>query len=284
MTDISIATAMNGSVSSTSLTNHNPFVLMAGLNVLESRDLAFEVATTLKGITARLGIPYVFKASFDKANRSSIHSFRGPGMEKGLQILADIKSELSLPIVTDIHEPYQAAPVAEVADILQIPAFLCRQTDLIAAACQQNTPIQIKKMQMMAPHEVGNIIKKMNELEFRDILLCERGTLFGYNNLIVDPLAFPQLKSFGLPVVFDVTHALQQPGGLGDKTAGRGQYVYDLAKVGMVSGIAGLFLETHPDPAKAKCDGPCAIALAEVEGFLTKVKALDDFVKTQLDG
>lgn len=271
---------VTGPSSSLTLTNHNPFVLMAGLNVLESRDLAFEVAAHLKEVTTALGIPYVFKASFDKANRSSIHSFRGPGLDKGLQILSDIKEELGLPIITDIHEPHQAAPVAKVADILQIPAFLCRQTDLLAAACKEQTVIQIKKMQMMAPHEVGNIIKKMNELGFKDILLCERGTLFGYNNLIVDPLAFPQLKAFGLPVVFDVTHALQQPGGLGDKTAGRGQYVYDLAKVGMVSGIAGLFLETHPEPAKAKCDGPCAIPLAEVKSFLTKIKALDDFAKS----
>lgn len=261
------------------LANHNPFMLMAGLNVLESRDLAFRVAESLKETTTKLGIPYIFKASFDKANRSSIHSFRGPGLDEGLKILSEVKAQFELAVITDIHEPHQAAPVAEVADILQIPAFLCRQTDLIAAACKQDTVIQVKKMQMMAPHEVGNIIKKMNELQFEDILLCERGTLFGYNNLIVDPLAFVQLKSFGLPVVFDVTHALQQPGGLGDKTAGRGQYVYDLAKVGMVSGIAGLFLETHPNPAEAKCDGPCAIPLADVPEFLTKIKALDDFIK-----
>lgn len=263
-------------------TNHNPFVLQAGLNVLESRELAFQVAGHLQEVTAKLGIPFIFKASFDKANRSSIHSFRGPGLDKGLEILSAIKSELGLAIVTDIHEPHQAAPVAEVADILQIPAFLCRQTDLLAAACQQQTVLQIKKMQMMAPHEMGNIVKKLGELGGKDVLLCERGTLFGYNNLVVDPLAFVQLKDFGLPVVFDVTHALQQPGGLGDKTAGRGQYVYDLAKVGMVSGIAGLFLETHPNPAAAKCDGPCALPLAEAEGFLTKIKALDEFTKASL--
>lgn len=270
------------SSSSISFTNHNPFVLQAGLNVLESRDLAFEVASHLQEICAKLSIPYIFKASFDKANRSSIHSFRGPGLEKGLEILSAIKSELGLPIVTDIHEPHQAAAVAEVADILQIPAFLCRQTDLLAAAAKVNTVLQIKKMQMMAPHEMSNIIKKLGELGSEDVLLCERGTLFGYNNLIVDPLAFVQLKELGLPVVFDVTHALQQPGGLGDKTAGRGQYVYDLAKVGMVSGIAGLFLETHPNPAEAKCDGPCALPLADAEDFLTKIKALDEFTKAKL--
>lgn len=255
-------------------------VLMAGLNVLENRDMAMQVATHIKEVTAKLNIPFIFKASFDKANRSSVHSYRGPGLDEGLKILDEIKKSLSLPIITDIHNAEQAKPVADVADILQIPAFLCRQTDLVKAAAVTDAVINVKKMQIMAAWDVENIFKKFAECGNEKILMCERGTAFGYNNLVVDPLAFPELKKFGYPVVFDVTHSLQQPGGLGTATAGRGEHVETLAIAGMSTGIAALFLETHPDPSKAKCDGPCATKLSDVENLLKRVKAFDELAKS----
>ncbi len=261
------------------LSNDRPFVLLAGINVLESRDLAFQVAETLLRATEALGIAYVFKASFDKANRSSIDSYRGPGLEEGLELLQQIKQHFDVPILTDIHECAQAEPVAEVADVLQIPAFLCRQTDLLAAACRTGRPLHIKKMQMMAPHEMENVLRKCEALGNDQLMICERGTSFGYGNLVVDPLAFPQLKTFGYPVTFDVTHALQMPGALGASTGGRGSYVESLALAGMSQGIAGLFLECHPDPAQARCDGPCALRLDQVQPVLQHLKALDDLVK-----
>ncbi len=261
------------------LSNDRPFVLLAGINVLESRDLAFQVAETLLRATEALGIAYVFKASFDKANRSSIYSYRGPGLEEGLALLQQIKQHFDVPILTDIHECAQAEPVAEVADVLQIPAFLCRQTDLLAAACRTGRPLHIKKMQMMAPHEMGNVLRKCEALGNDQLMICERGTSFGYGNLVVDPLAFPQLKTFGYPVTFDVTHALQRPGALGASTGGRGSYVESLALAGMSQGIAGLFLECHPDPVQARCDGPCALPLDQVQPVLQHLKALDDLVK-----
>ena len=261
------------------LSNDRPFVLIAGMNVLESRDLAFEVVEALVRATEALDVPYVFKASFDKANRSSIDSFRGPGIDEGLGLLQQIKNHFGVPVLTDIHEPAQAAPVAEVADVLQIPAFLARQTNLLAAACRTGRPLHIKKMQMMAPHEMGNVLKKCETLGNDQLILCERGTSFGYGNLVVDPLAFPQLKTFGYPVTFDVTHALQMPGALGEATGGRGAYVESLARAGLSQGIAGLFLECHPDPAQAKCDGPCALPLRQIQPTLHHLKALDDLVK-----
>ena len=261
------------------LSNDRPFVLLAGMNVLESRDLAFRVAETLLRATEALGIAFVFKASFDKANRSSIDSYRGPGLEQGLELLQQIKQHFDVPILTDIHEHTQAETVAEVVDVLQIPAFLCRQTDLLAAACRTGRPLHIKKMQMMAPHEMGNVLKKCEALGNDQLMICERGTSFGYGNLVVDPLAFPQLKTFGYPVTFDVTHALQMPGALGASTGGRGSYVESLALAGMSQGIAGLFLECHPDPAQARCDGPCALPLDQVQPVLQHLKALDDLVK-----
>ena len=262
------------------LSNEKPFVLVGGINVIESEDMSLKVAETFKDITERLGIPYIFKASFDKANRSSIKSFRGPGLEKGLRILEKIKSEFDVPILTDIHESQQAAPAAEVADVLQLPAFLSRQTDLIIALAKTNAVINIKKAQFLAPPEMGNIINKCENSGNSQLILCERGSSFGYNNLVVDMLGFSELKEFAYPVLFDVTHALQRPGGLGDAAAGRRESVRELALAGLSQKIAGLFLEAHPEPEKALCDGPCALRLNQLEAFLQQMKAMDDLVKT----
>ena len=259
--------------------NDKPFVLFGGMNVLESRDLAFEVADAYVQACSKLGIPYVFKASFDKANRSSVSSFRGPGLEKGLQILADIKSKYGVPIISDVHEPQQAAPAAEVCDVIQLPAFLSRQTDLVVAMAETGAVINIKKAQFLAPHEMKHIITKLGEAGNDKIILCERGTSFGYNNLVVDMLGFGIMKQMDVPVMFDVTHSLQMPGGRADSAGGRRAQVTDLALAGMSQGLAGLFLEAHPDPENAKCDGPCALRLSQLEPFLERVKAVDDLVK-----
>jgi len=262
------------------LSNEKPFVLVGGINVIESEDMSLKVAETFKDITERLGIPYIFKASFDKANRSSIKSFRGPGLEKGLRILEKIKTEFDVPILTDIHESQQAAPAAEVADVLQLPAFLSRQTDLVVALAKTNAVINIKKAQFLAPPEMGNIINKCENSGNSQLILCERGSSFGYNNLVVDMLGFSELKEFAYPVLFDVTHALQRPGGLGDAAAGRRESVRELALAGLSQKIAGLFLEAHPEPEKALCDGPCALRLNQLKPFLQQMKAIDDLVKT----
>lgn len=261
------------------VSNDRPFVLFGGMNVLESRDLAFQVAEAYVDVCSQLGIPYVFKASFDKANRSSVNSFRGPGLEKGLQILADIKSKYGVPIISDVHEPEQAAPAAQVCDIIQLPAFLSRQTDLVVAMARTGAVINIKKAQFLAPQEMKHIITKCGEAGNDRIILCERGTSFGYNNLVVDMLGFGIMKSMNVPVMFDVTHALQMPGGRSDSAGGRRAQVTDLALAGMSQGLAGLFLEAHPDPDNAKCDGPCALRLSQLEPFLERVKAVDDLVK-----
>ena len=261
------------------ISNHLPFTLFGGINVLESREFAMEVAAAYKEITNRLGIPYVFKASFDKANRSSISSFRGPGLEKGCEILAEIKQTYGVPVISDIHEPHQAKPAAEVIDVLQLPAFLCRQTDLVVALANAGKPVNVKKAQFLAAHEMGHIIQKFAEAGNEQILLCERGSSFGYNNLVVDPLNFGIMKGTGCPVVFDVTHSLQIPGGRSDSAGGRRQAVFELMLAGMSQGIGGLFLESHPDPTQAKCDGPCALPLDKLEDFLAQAKAIDDLVK-----
>ena len=262
------------------LSNENQFVLVGGMNVLETKDMALKVAETFRKITDKLRIPYIFKASFDKANRSSIDSFRGPGLEKGLRILEKVKTEFDVPILTDIHEPQQAAPAAEVADILQLPAFLSRQTDLVVALAKTKAVINIKKAQFLAPEEMGNIIKKFEISGSDQLILCERGTSFGYNNLVVDMLGFSVMKSFGYPLLFDVTHALQRPGGSGDSAAGRRESVRELALAGLSQKIAGLFLEAHPEPEKALCDGPCALRLNQLEPFLKQMRAVDDLVKS----
>lgn len=261
--------------------NELPFTLLAGMNVLESRDLALEVASEYKRVTDALGIPYVFKASFDKANRSSVASYRGPGLEKGLAILSEIKERFSVPVITDVHEPHQAAPAAEVCDIIQLPAFLCRQTDLVVAMARTGAIINVKKAQFLAPREMGHIIRKIEEAGNEKVMLCERGSSFGYNNLVVDMLGIGVMKEFGNPVIFDVTHALQIPGGTSTAAGGRRRQVFDLAKAGLAVGLAGLFLEAHPDPEQAKCDGPCALPLSRLEGFLGQMKQIDDLVKSQ---
>ena len=267
-------------VSGIQVANDKPFVLFGGMNVLESRDLAFEVADAYVQACSKLGIPYVFKASFDKANRSSVNSFRGPGLEKGLQILADIKARYGVPIISDVHTPEQAAPAVEVCDIIQLPAFLSRQTDLVVAMAETGAVINIKKAQFLAPQEMKHIITKCGEAGNDKIILCERGTSFGYNNLVVDMLGFGIMKQMGVPVMFDVTHALQMPGGRADSAGGRRAQVTDLALAGMSQGLAGLFLEAHPDPDNAKCDGPCALRLSQLEPFLQRVKAVDDLVNS----
>ena len=266
-------------VADLTVSNDGPFTLFGGMNVLESRELALEVAAAYKEVTAKLGIPYVFKASFDKANRSSISSFRGPGLEKGLQILAEIKETHGVPVISDVHEPHQAKPAAEVIDVLQLPAFLCRQTDLVVALAETGRPVNVKKAQFLAAHEMGHIIRKFKESGNEKVLLCERGSSFGYNNLVVDPLNFGIMKRTGCPVVFDVTHSLQIPGGRSDSADGRRQAVFELMLAGMSQGIGGLFLESHPNPAQAKCDGPCALPLDKLEDFLSQAKQMDDLVK-----
>ena len=261
------------------VSNYDPFTLFGGMNVLESRELALEVAAAYKEVTSKLGIPYVFKASFDKANRSSISSFRGPGLEKGLEILAEIKETHAVPVISDVHEPHQAKPAAEIIDVLQLPAFLCRQTDLVVALAETGRPVNVKKAQFLAAHEMGHVIKKFAEAGTDKVLLCERGSSFGYNNLVVDPLNFGIMKRTGCPVVFDVTHSLQIPGGRSDSADGRRQAVFELMLAGMSQGIGGLFLESHPDPAQAKCDGPCALPLDKLADFLSQAKQMDDLVK-----
>ena len=260
--------------------NDRPFVLFGGMNVLESESLALEIAAEYSKVCAQLGIPYVFKASFDKANRSSIHSFRGPGLHKGLEILATVKETYGCPVITDVHEPEQAQAAAEVADVIQLPAFLSRQTDLVTAMAKTGAAINIKKAQFLAPREMGHILKKFEEAGNSRLMLCERGSAFGYNNLVVDMLGFGIMKAFNYPLIFDVTHALQMPGGLADAAGGRRQQVFELGRAGMSQGLAGLFLEAHPDPNKALCDGPCALPLEQLESFLSQMQAVDKLVKT----
>ena len=260
--------------------NSNPFTLIAGLNVLESEKVIEQVISRCVEVTQKLKIPYVFKASYDKANRSSVDSYRGPGLDKGLTILSDLKKDFKVPIISDVHNVEEVSKASEVLDIIQIPAFLSRQTDLIKEAASTKMPLNIKKGQFMAPEDVLNIINKCEHFGNKQIMICERGSSFGYNNLVVDMLGMVKLKEYSYPVIFDVTHSLQKPGGLGDKTDGRGQNVLDLAKSGMALGLAGLFLETHPDPESALCDGPCALHLDLLEDFLVKIKAVDDLVKS----
>lgn len=264
-----------------SVGNHLPFVLFGGMNVLESRDMALQVAEAYVNVTQKLGIPYVFKASFDKANRSSIHSYRGPGMDEGLKIFQEIKQTFNIPVITDVHEIAQCQPVAEVCDIIQLPAFLARQTDLVAAMAATGAVINIKKPQFLSPGQMKNIVEKFRECGNDKIILCDRGTSFGYDNLIVDMLGFRTMRevSDGAPVIFDVTHALQCRDPLGAASSGRRHQVAELARAGMAIGLAGLFLEAHPNPDQAKCDGPSALPLDKLEPFLLQMKQLDDVVK-----
>jgi 2-dehydro-3-deoxyphosphooctonate aldolase (KDO 8-P synthase) len=262
------------------IANDKPMVLFGGMNVLESRDLALRIAEHYVTVTEKLNIPYVFKASFDKANRSSLTSFRGPGLDEGLKILQEIKNTFNVPLITDIHEPHQAAPAAEVCDIIQLPAFLSRQTDLVQAMAATGAVINIKKAQFLAPHEMKHILHKCKEAGNDRLILCERGSTFGYNNLVVDMLGFSIMKEFGYPIMFDATHALQVPGGRSDSADGRRGLVAQLSRAGISQGIAGLFLEAHPNPAEAKCDGPCALPLDKLEPYLAQLKAVDELVKS----
>jgi 2-dehydro-3-deoxyphosphooctonate aldolase (KDO 8-P synthase) len=275
-------TDQNVSLGEIQIANTAPFVLLGGVNVLESREFALQVAEHYVQVCTRLGIPYVFKASFDKANRSSIHSFRGPGMEEGLSILAEVKQQFGVPVITDVHAPEQAAPTAEVCDIIQLPAFLARQTDLVEAMAATGSIINIKKPQFLSPSQMANVAEKFAECGNNRILLCERGSNFGYDNLVVDMLGFGVMKQAcgDAPLIFDVTHALQcrDPGGAA--SGGRRAQVAELARSGMAVGLAGLFLEAHPDPDRALCDGPSALPLAQLEPFLQQVKAVDDLVKS----
>ncbi len=270
-------------VAGISVANNKPFVLFGGMNVLESRDIALRVAEAYVNVTQKLGIPYVFKASFDKANRSSLFSYRGPGLDEGLRIFQEIKNTFNVPVITDVHAPEQCAAAAEVCDVLQLPAFLSRQTDLVQAMAKTKAAINIKKAQFLAPQEMAHILRKCEEAGNDRLMLCERGSSFGYNNLVVDMLGFGIMKALRYPVIFDVTHSLQQPGGRADSAGGRRQQVVELGRAGMSQGIAGLFLEAHPDPDNAKCDGPCALPLAQLEGFLRQMKAVDDLVKSLPD-
>ncbi len=250
------------------------FFLIAGPCVIENYDTTFLVANHLKKVTDKLGIPFIFKASFDKANRSSIQSFRGPGFDKGLDILSSIKTDLEIAVISDIHLPDQAKKAARVLDIIQIPAFLCRQTDLIVAACNTGKPVNIKKGQFLAPLECQNILNKAKESGNTNICITERGSSFGYNNLVVDFRAIPIIKNLGVPIIFDATHSVQLPGGATDSSAGERQFVPTLAKAAIAAGADGLFIETHPDPEKALCDGPNSMPLYDMEALLSTLLAV----------
>ena len=262
--------------------NLETMTLMGGVNVLESDSIVMNVAEKFAESTRDLNINWIFKGSYDKANRSSISSFRGPGIEEGLRMLEEVKSQFNVPVITDIHEPSQAAEVAEVSDVIQIPAFLCRQTDLVVAAAKTKKIIQFKKPQFLSATEMKNVIEKCSQAGNSKIILCERGNSFGYNNLIVDMINFQIMKELDVPVIFDATHSLQLPGGLGHAADGRREYLLPLAKAGLSQCIAGLFIEAHPDPDNAKCDGPCAISSDEIPKVISQLAALDDFIKHQV--
>ena len=278
-------TSLDIQIGNIKVSNDAPMALFGGMNVLESRDMAMQIAESYVQTTEKLGIPYVFKASFDKANRSSIHSFRGPGLEEGLRIFEEIKSTFNVPVITDVHEVSQAAPSAEVCDVIQLPAFLARQTDLVEAMAATNAIINIKKPQFLSPGQMGNIVEKFRECGNENVMLCERGACMGYDNLVVDMLGFRTMKevSGGLPLIFDVTHALQCRDPLGAASGGRRHQVAELGRAGISVGIAGLFLEAHPNPDQALCDGPSALPLDKLEPFLTQMKSFDDLIKSQPD-
>ncbi len=270
------------SIGDIKVANDLPFVLFGGMNVLESRDLAMRICEHYVTVTQKLGIPYVFKASFDKANRSSIHSYRGPGLEEGMRIFQDLKQQFGVRIITDVHEASQAQPVSEVVDVIQLPAFLARQTDLVEAMARTGAVINVKKPQFVSPGQMGNIVEKFKEAGNDQVILCDRGSNFGYDNLVVDMLGINVMvqATGGHPVIFDVTHALQCRDPFGAASGGRRAQVAELARAGMAVGLAGLFIEAHPEPNSAKCDGPSALPLAKLEPFLVQMKAIDDLVKS----
>ncbi|HGJ8894899.1 TPA: 3-deoxy-8-phosphooctulonate synthase [Neisseria gonorrhoeae] len=274
---------MDIKINDITLGNNSPFVLFGGINVLEDLDSTLQTCAHYVEVTRKLGIPYIFKASFDKANRSSIHSYRGVGLEEGLKIFEKVKAELGIPVITDVHEPHQCQPVAEVCDVIQLPAFLARQTDLVAAMAETGNVINIKKPQFLSPSQMKNIVEKFREAGNGKLILCERGSSFGYDNLVVDMLGFGVMKQTcgNLPVIFDVTHSLQTRDAGSAASGGRRAQALDLALAGMATRLAGLFLESHPDPKLAKCDGPSALPLHLLENFLIRIKALDDLIKSQ---
>ncbi|XZQ55502.1 MAG: 3-deoxy-8-phosphooctulonate synthase [Arsenophonus sp.] len=270
------------SIDDIKVANNLPFVLFGGMNVLESRDLAMKVCEHYVTVTNKLKIPYIFKASFDKANRSSIHSYRGPGIEDGMKILQEIKKTFRVKVITDVHEIAQVSLVAQVVDVIQLPAFLARQTDLIEAIAKTGIVVNVKKPQFISPSQIGNIVEKFKEAGNENVILCDRGVNFGYDNLIVDILGFSIMMnvSDGSPVIFDVTHALQCRDPFNSVSGGRRIQIPELARAGIAVGLAGLFLESHPDPDNAKCDGPSALPLEKLEPFLEQIKAIDNLVKS----
>lgn len=258
-----------------------PFFLLAGPCVVESEGLILDTAGTLKELTTRLGIPFIFKSSFDKANRSSRSSFRGPGLEEGLRILSEVKRQLGLPLITDVHEDTPLNEVAAVVDVLQTPAFLCRQTNFIVSVCSQKRPVNIKKGQFLSPWEMQNVVDKARSTGNEQIMVCERGFSFGYNNLVSDMRSLAVMRATGAPVVFDATHSVQLPGGKGTASGGQREFVPVLARAAVAAGVAGVFMETHPNPEKALSDGPNAWPLARMEALLTTLKELDQAVKSR---
>jgi len=256
-----------------------PLAVIAGPCVIESRDSALRHAAALKEKADRIGVPYIFKSSYDKANRSSVHSFRGPGLEKGLEILAEVKKQIGVPVLTDVHEIDQVGPAQEVVDILQIPAFLCRQTDFVLAVAKSGKVVNVKKGQFLAPWDMGNVVEKIRATGNDQILLTERGASFGYNNLVSDMRSLFVMRELGYPVIFDATHSLQLPGGLGNASGGERKYIPALARAGVAAGIDALFMEVHEDPDYAKSDGPNSLDLKDFEGLLKTVKQLDALVK-----
>ncbi len=262
-----------------SIGGNKPFVLIAGPCVIESKQGALKIAETLKKLTTKLKVPFIFKASYDKANRTSIHSFRGPGIEEGLKVLAEIKAKVGVPVLSDVHDVAEALMAAEVLDVLQIPAFLCRQTDLIVAAASTGRVVNVKKGQFMAPWDVKGIIKKVEEAGNRKLLLTERGSSFGYNTLVSDFRSLPIMRDLGYPVVFDATHSVQKPGGLGNTSGGDSQYVPLLARCAVAAGVDAIFLETHPNPVRSLSDGPNMIPLSKLEALLKQLKSLDAIIK-----
>lgn len=262
-----------------SLGGNNPLFIIAGPCVIESKEIVFHTAERLKAICSKVGLPLLFKSSYDKANRTSLSSFRGPGVERGLEILSDVRSSFNIPVLSDVHSVDEVKIASEVLDVIQIPAFLCRQTDLILAASKAGKPVNIKKGQFLAPWDVKNIIAKFTSTGNRDLFITERGTSFGYNNLVVDLRAFPIIRSFGYPVIFDVTHSLQLPGGMGKSSGGQREFAEPLSKAAVAAGVDGLFMEVHPDPDEALCDGPNMIRLDDLERLMKTLKAFDDLVK-----
>ncbi|HEY7169157.1 MAG TPA: 3-deoxy-8-phosphooctulonate synthase [Candidatus Binatia bacterium] len=270
------------SVGSIEIGAGNPLTVIAGPCVIESRDSALKHAARLKQAADRAGVPYIFKSSYDKANRSSVESFRGPGLEKGLEILAAVKKEIGIPVLTDVHEQDQVPAVQEVADVLQIPAFLCRQTDFVVAVARSQRVVNVKKGQFLAPWDVGNIVQKIISTGNEQILLTERGVSFGYNNLVSDMRSLVAMREFGYPVVFDATHSLQLPGGLGKASGGERKYIPPLARAGVAAGVDALFMEVHEDPDRALSDGPNSLALKDFEALLRTVKEIDAILKSQV--